>query len=199
MPLSISSFPVLANESCSPRSSHLGSHPVYWPGATSGLVSVSDQLCQLSHPRGFSLSSAQVRPSISVQPPAVGPWSMVHDSGPWPTLHGLCGTGPPQRGPSELAEWTGHACRVGPSSSHSVPPVPLGLVPSACPACHPTSNAACTVPPPVPPGQAVYLGPHLCGAPLGHLSEIRGKASAPASLIQHAGRQSHLSLEPGLS
>lgn len=50
-----SSFPVLTNESCSFRGSHLGSHPVYWPGATSDFVSVSDQLCQLSLSRGFCL------------------------------------------------------------------------------------------------------------------------------------------------
>lgn len=53
-----SSFPVLTNESCSFRGSHLGSHRVYWPGATSDFVSVSDQLCQLSLSRGLSLSSS---------------------------------------------------------------------------------------------------------------------------------------------
>lgn len=80
-----SSFPVLTNESCSFRGSHLGSHPVYWPGATSDFVSVSDQLCQLSLSRGLSLSS-----SLLVH-------GMASLSGP------RCGLGLPQRGPSELA------------------------------------------------------------------------------------------------
>lgn len=52
--------------------------------------------------------------------------------------------------------------------------------------------------PQVLPGQAVYLGP-IFAAHLWGISEIRGRAAAPTSLIQRDDLQSHLSLEPDMS
>ena len=149
------SFPVLTNESCSFRGSHLGSQPVYWPGATSDFVSVSDQLCQLSLSRGLSLSSV-----------AVGAWA-------WPLclVHVVVLVSPKEARLSWLDELA-HACHVGASPSHSMPSA-LGhrYLSLSNVSSHFQRRVDRVSPSPGQAGrqagQAVYLGARLCRAPLG--------------------------------
>lgn len=185
-----SSFPVLTNESCSFRGSHLGSHPVYWPGATSDFVSVSDQLCQLSVCRGLSLSSSSQ--PFSVQPPAVGAWCYYH-------------LGLPQRSPGCLSWLDGLASCLPCWELHR----PTQCLPYLGPPFpQPVQRV---IPLPTPRGRTVTRpvlgrqGNSIWGpVSAAHLRRIWipgiwGRAAAPTSLIQRADLQSHLSLEPELS
>lgn len=93
------------------------------------LVSVSDQLCQLSvFPGAFSSLSSSRNP-LSVQPPRC--WSKVRSWSP-PKRPALCWLDQHRRRAEALLELH-RATRCSPTPSS-------GLLPSACPTCHPTSN-----------------------------------------------------------
>lgn len=102
---------------------------------------------------GFSLSSSSQ--SISVQSPAVGAWSLVR---------GMVLVSPKEARLSWLSELAMPAMLELYRPTRCLPP--SGLLPSACPAYHPTPNAAWTVPPPVPGRQGSLFGARVCRAPL---------------------------------